>query len=214
MPRWQHPSLHSQRLGHSSHCHYYRVECQCRGPCESPAAHPAPCAGHWDMPQLQQPAWNVACLTEEGRVQGISSIHHVLIHEAGVQEAPLAPLLGSQWLQDRAPLWQCKQMKVSSQKPSVFAALRVSQIFPLQSQAARIKSQSASTAPCVGRNWQKMLPSAPQKLHWTMAMLVSMTSEFIWSHTHKPIPKFCPGLLRSMRIAGEVSLPLSNGTQK
>lgn len=59
-----------------------------------------------------------------------------------------------------------------------------------------------------------MLPLAPWNPHWTMATLVSMmTSEFICSQTHKPIPKVCPGLLRSKKIAGEVSLPLSNGTE-
>lgn len=172
-----HPQGPSPRLGHSSHCHCW-MESQHKGPCESPAPHPAPCAGHWDMPQLQQPAWNVACLTEEGRVQGIRSIHHVLVHEAGVQEAPLAPSLGSQWLQDRAPLWQNKQMKVSNQKPSVFAAPRFSQIFPLQSQVARIKPQSTTIAPRAGRNRQKVLSLAPQNPHWTMAMLVSTTSDF------------------------------------
>lgn len=68
-------------------------------------------------------------------------------------------------------------MKVSNQKPSVFAVLKVSQIFPLQSQMARIKSQSATIASCVGRNWQKVLPLAPQNLHWTTATLVSTTSD-------------------------------------
>lgn len=177
MPRWQHHSLSHPRAITRAGAQQPPMPLSLLGPRESPAPHPAPCAGHWHTPQLQQPAWEGACLTEEGRVQGISSIHHVLVHEAGVQEAPLAPLLGSQWLQDRAPLWQHKQIKISNQKPSVFAALRVSQIFPLQSQVARIKSQSATIAPRVGRNWQKMLPLTPQNPHWTMATLVSMTSD-------------------------------------